>query len=58
MAVADLRVIGRATQGVRLIKIDEGDAIAAVAKVDVEVGTENGEGEDQNEDLNAEPLEN
>ncbi len=58
MAVADLRVIGRATQGVRLIKIDEGDAIAAVAKVDVEVGTENGEGEDQNEDLNTEPLEN
>jgi len=28
-----------------LIKIDEGDAIAAVAKVDVEVGTENSEGE-------------
>lgn len=45
MAVSDLRIIGRATQGVRLIKIDEGDAIAAVAKVDVEVGTENSEGE-------------
>jgi DNA gyrase subunit A len=37
MAVANLRVMGRATQGVRLIKIDEGDSIAAVAKVDVEV---------------------
>ncbi|MCK9203917.1 MAG: DNA gyrase subunit A [Bacteroidales bacterium] len=36
MAVTDLRVMGRATQGVRVIKIDEGDAIAAVAKVDVE----------------------
>jgi DNA gyrase subunit A len=36
LGVADLRVVGRATQGVRLIKINEGDAIAAVAKVDVE----------------------
>ena len=33
MAVADLRVMGRATQGVRLIKVKENDAIAAVAKV-------------------------
>ncbi|MGV6828202.1 MAG: DNA gyrase subunit A [Flavobacteriales bacterium] len=33
MAVADLRVMGRATQGVRLIKVRDGDAIAAVAKV-------------------------
>ncbi|MCG2420372.1 DNA gyrase subunit A [Aequorivita sp. F47161] len=32
MAVADLRVMGRATQGVRLIKVREDDAIAAVAK--------------------------
>ena len=36
MSVSDLRIIGRATQGVRLIKINEGDAIAAVTKVDVE----------------------
>jgi DNA gyrase subunit A len=36
MAVSDLRIMGRATQGVRLIKINEGDAIAAVTKVDVE----------------------
>jgi DNA gyrase subunit A len=41
MAVVNLRVMGRATQGVRLIKIDEGDSIAAVAKVDVEEGAEN-----------------
>jgi DNA gyrase subunit A len=36
LAVADLRVIGRATQGVRLINMKESDQIAAVAKVDVE----------------------
>jgi DNA gyrase subunit A len=33
MAVDELRVMGRATQGVRLIKVREEDAIAAVAKV-------------------------
>ena len=32
MAVSDLRIMGRATQGVRLIKVREDDAIAAVAK--------------------------
>ncbi|MDG1136476.1 MAG: DNA gyrase subunit A [Bacteroidales bacterium] len=36
MAVKDLRVMGRATQGVRLIRIDDGDEIAAVAKVEVD----------------------
>lgn len=58
MAVSDLRIIGRATQGVRLIKIDEGDAIAAVAKVDVEVGTENGEGEGVDEESDNINIEN
>jgi DNA gyrase subunit A len=33
MAVKDLRVMGRATQGVKLINLREDDAIAAVAKV-------------------------
>ncbi len=33
LAVAELRVMGRATQGVRLINLKENDAIAAVAKV-------------------------
>lgn len=33
MAVADIKVAGRATQGVRLINIREGDAIAAVSPV-------------------------
>ncbi len=42
IAVADLRVMGRATQGVKLINIKENDSIAAVAKVmpdEVEDGT-------------------
>ena len=33
MAVSDIRTLGRATQGVRLINIKEGDAIAAVSVV-------------------------
>lgn len=38
MAVENLRVMGRATQGVKLINIKEGDSIAAVAKVIHEEG--------------------
>jgi DNA gyrase subunit A len=34
MKVSDLRVMGRATQGVKLINIQEGDEIGAVTKVD------------------------
>jgi len=33
MPSRDVRVIGRATQGVRLIRLDEGDSIASIAKV-------------------------
>lgn len=36
LRVADIRVIGRATQGVRLIKLNEGDRISSVAQVDME----------------------
>ncbi|MFI5219961.1 MAG: DNA gyrase subunit A, partial [Bacteroidia bacterium] len=36
MPVSDLRVMGRATQGVRLIRLDDGDSIASVAKVEEE----------------------
>jgi DNA gyrase subunit A len=36
MAVSNLRVMGRATQGVRLINIQDSDSIAAVTKVDHE----------------------
>ncbi len=35
MEVKDLRVMGRATQGVRLIRLDDDDSIASVAKVDI-----------------------
>jgi len=34
LAVDSLRIMGRATQGVRLIKVDKKDAIAAVAKIE------------------------
>jgi len=34
MSIKDLRVLGRVTQGVRLINIDNDDAIASVAKID------------------------
>ncbi len=33
IAVANLRVMGRATQGVRLIRLNENDAISSIAKV-------------------------
>jgi DNA gyrase subunit A len=33
LAVSQFRIMGRATQGVRLINLRENDAIAAVAKV-------------------------
>ena len=36
MAVTDMRVMGRATQGVRLINIRKGDAIASVARVEID----------------------
>ncbi len=36
MKVSDIREAGRATQGVKLINIDEGDKIAALAKIQAE----------------------
>ena len=36
MKVADISEQGRATQGVKLIRIDEGDEIAAITKIDVQ----------------------
>jgi len=59
MSVTDIRVAGRATQGVRLINIKEGDAIAAVSAVDNDKdeetpaeGTVNNETEANNNDNN------
>ncbi|MEQ5790608.1 DNA gyrase subunit A [Muricauda sp. NFXS6] len=63
MGVEDLRVMGRATQGVRLINLKDNDSIAAVAKVmkeddpvdevdirDIEVKGEDGTAIDDNTD--------
>jgi DNA gyrase subunit A len=46
MEVSDLRVMGRATQGVRLINIKGNDSIAAVTKVMKEDEVEGEEGEE------------
>lgn len=62
LSVADLRVIGRATQGVKLINLKETDEIAAVTKVDIDEtveaienaeGIENPAAEYGNEENNA-----
>ena len=42
MAVSDIRVAGRATQGVRLINIKDGDSIAAVSAVSSTDGEKDG----------------
>jgi DNA gyrase subunit A len=42
--VASIRVIGRSTQGVRLIRLDEGDQVAAITKIVPD--EENGEAKD------------
>jgi DNA gyrase subunit A len=43
MGLDELRVLGRATQGVRLIELRKNDQIAAVAKVDSDLKEEDGE---------------
>jgi DNA gyrase subunit A len=54
LGVRDLRVMGRATQGVRLINLRDEDAIASVAKVEVdESEDENGSFEDDMAEDNA-----
>ena len=49
MKVADIRAQGRATQGVKLIRLDEGDEIAAITKIEDQSVTENGENGNGNE---------
>jgi len=44
MPVADMRIMGRATQGVKLINLKEDDSIASVAYVEVNNDEENGNG--------------
>ena len=58
MAVKDLRVMGRATQGVKLINIKKGDSIAAVAKVMHEEQDEQEETLVQTEDTGSSEVEN
>ena len=42
--VADINLIGRNTQGVRLIKVDEGDSVGGLAKLpEEELGVDEGE---------------
>ena len=43
MKVADISEQGRATQGVKLIRLDGGDEIAAITKLEEETNGENGE---------------
>jgi DNA gyrase subunit A len=58
IAVEDLRVMGRATQGVRLIKLDEDDDIASVGKVEHEKDEELTEGEAPAPDETGTTIEN
>ena len=58
MAVSDLRVMGRATQGVKLINIKDNDEIAAVAKVIHEDEVEDDEIIEKNGDHDANNDEN
>jgi DNA gyrase subunit A len=42
MKVADISEQGRATQGVKLIRLDEGDEIAAITRIQDQETVENG----------------
>ena len=52
MPVQGISELGRATQGVKLIRVDEGDEIAAITKVDEQ------EIEDENPEIAANGTEN
>lgn len=55
MAMTDISVIGRATQGVRLIRLDDGDAVTAIARVlpdEESTDDEDGEGLAEGETAN------
>jgi DNA gyrase subunit A len=48
MKVKDISEQGRATQGVKLIRLDEGDEIAAITKIEEQENGENGENGEHN----------
>ncbi|HEB84635.1 MAG TPA: DNA gyrase subunit A, partial [Bacteroidetes bacterium] len=54
MPLKDVRVIGRATQGVRLIRLDEGDEISSIARVVKNGDDEDIPGAEENEDFETE----
>lgn len=58
MHVADLRVMGRATQGVRLIKMSDKDEIASIAKVERDEDEEELNGEEGMGGENITPTDN
>ena len=49
MSVKDIKVIGRATQGVKLIKLDKDDEIAGVAKIEMETDSAENDGDKKND---------
>jgi DNA gyrase subunit A len=56
LPIANVSMIGRNTQGVRMIKLDEGDEVVGVARVVKEENGENGGGEGAaGADVEAEP---
>ena len=54
MAISQLRIMGRATQGVKLINLKEDDTIASIARVPKEDNTENGNVKEDSENENTE----
>lgn len=58
MHVADLRIMGRATQGVRLIKMSDKDEIASIAKVERDEDEEELNGEEGMGGENITPTDN
>ncbi|HEY6505805.1 MAG TPA: DNA gyrase C-terminal beta-propeller domain-containing protein, partial [Chitinophagaceae bacterium] len=54
MKVSDISEQGRATQGVKLIRLDEGDEIAAITRLDEKHVGENGNGNGHTPDTPAE----
>ena len=56
MSVADLRVMGRATQGVRIMRLRSGDMVSAVARMAEKADEDEVETEDETEDAGGQGL--
>ncbi len=57
MKVSAIREAGRATQGVKLINIDEGDKIAAIARIAEQEGDDEETSPESGEETNGQPVE-